>query len=87
MVLFEIIVNLQYILFVEYLKSFVSENHQENLCQEINCKAASKDKSNLAIDRFDHLECIQSRKPFSREDLIASKDTQKNKIDCVVNVR
>jgi len=58
MVLFEIIVNLQYILFVEYLKSFESENCQENLCQEINCKAASKGKGNFVIDRFDHLDNI-----------------------------
>jgi len=57
------------------------------LFQQINCKAASKDKSNLAIDRFDNLDSIQSRKPFSREDLIASKDTQKNKIDYYVEVK
>jgi len=44
-------------------------------------KAASEDKSNLAINKFYPLESIQSRKTFCREDLIASKDTQKSKID------
>jgi len=87
MFLFEIIVNIQHILLVEYLKSFVFESCQEKLIQEINYKTVSKDKSNLEIDRFDHLDNIQSRKTFNREDLIASKDTQKDKIYYCVKVR
>jgi len=86
MFLFEIIVNLQHILLVVNIKSFMCEIFQEKLFQETNCKVASKDKSNLTMDRFDYLESLQSRKTFSREDLIASKDTNKDKIDYYVKV-